>query len=321
MEFEARFLGALPGQGSIAERVSAARVELAGLEQQLIAERSALNAIRSQMAGTPPTLAVPGYAAAGGGGYAASQLAVLEGQLAQFRAKGWTDSHPDVVSTRAQIARLQEKAAGEATDGSAPGTTPNPAYISLQSMVAEKEAKVTAAAARKAQLESGMAQIEALQASQPDAAAEQARLDRDFEVLKRQYEELLAKREQVSLRSDVQSKTDAIDFRIIDPPSQPTVPAAPNRPLLLSVILVVAILAGIGAAFAQSQLQTTFPTQGRLEQATGLPVLGSVREVFSAEALAQRRQRLKWFAGAGGALAGSYALLMLVEFWQRSTVA
>lgn len=321
MEFEARFLGALPGQGSIAERVSAARVELAGLEQQLIAERSALNAIRSQMAGTPPTIAVPGYAAAGGAGYATAQMAVLEGQLAQFRAKGWTDSHPDVVSTRGQIARLQEQAAREAKDGSVPGTTPNPAYISLQSMVAEKEAKVAAAAARKAQLESGMAQIEALQASQPDAAAEQARLDRDYEVLKRQYEELLAKREQVSLRSDVQSKTDAIDFRIIDPPSRPTVPAAPNRPLLLSVILVVAILAGIGAAFAQSQLQTTFPTQGRLEQATGLPVLGSVREVFSAEALAHRRERLKWFAGAGGALAGSYALLMLVEFWQRSTVA
>jgi hypothetical protein len=50
-------------------------------------------------------------------------------------------------------------------------------------------------------------------------------------------------------------------------------------------------------------------------------VLGAISEVFTAERKAQRRQRLKWFTGAGGALAGSYAVLMAVEFWQRSQVA
>jgi hypothetical protein len=152
-------------------------------------------------------------------------------------------------------------------------------------------------------------------------AAEQARLNRDYEVLKRQYDKLLEDREQVRLRSDVQSKTDAVNFRIIDPPSRPNVPVAPNRPLLLTLILIVACAAGAGTAFAKGQLQTTFATQGRLEQITGLPVLGSVGEVLTAERKTQAKQRLKWFAGAGAALAGSYALLMLVEFWQRSTVA
>jgi polysaccharide biosynthesis transport protein len=140
-------------------------------------------------------------------------------------------------------------------------------------------------------------------------------------VLKRQYDKLLEDREQVRLRSDVQSKTDAINVKIIDPPSRPNVPVAPNRPLLLTIILIVALAVGAGAAFAKAQIQTTFPTQNRLEQVTGLPVLGAVGEVVTAERKAEARQRLKWFAGAGGALAASYALLMLVEFWQRSTVA
>ncbi len=87
------------------------------------------------------------------------------------------------------------------------------------------------------------------------------------------------------------------------------------------MILIASLIAGAGAAFAKGQLQTTFPTQGRLEEVTGLPVLGSIGEVFTAQRRAQNRQRLKWFAGAGGALAGSWALLMVVEFWQRSTVA
>jgi polysaccharide biosynthesis transport protein len=321
MEFEARFLGMLPGTGSISERLSAARIELSGLEQQLIADRSALSALRAQMAATPASIAVPGYSAAGGGS-ASAQIAALESQLSQARSKGWTDSHPDVVYIQSQIERLGEQAAREGGSGGSGGaaTTPNPAYSSLRAMAAEKEAQIASATARKAQIEQAMRDLDARQSADPSAAAEQARLSRDYEVLRRQYEELLAKREQVRLRSDVQTRTDG-DFRVIDPPSYPTIPAAPNRPLLLSAILVIAIAGGIGAAFAKAQLQTTFPTQNRLEQATGLPVLGSVSEIFTAEALARRKQQLKWFMGAGGALAGSYAVLMLVEFWQRSTVA
>jgi hypothetical protein len=140
-------------------------------------------------------------------------------------------------------------------------------------------------------------------------------------VLKRQYDKLLEDREQVRLRSDVQNKTDSIKFKIIDPPSAPLVPIAPNRPLLLSLILLVALGGGVAIAFVRGQLQTTFPTQGRLEAATGLPVLGSISEVLTTEARAKNRQRLVWLGGGAGALMASYALLMLVEFWQRSTVA
>ncbi|HEX8256633.1 MAG TPA: GNVR domain-containing protein [Allosphingosinicella sp.] len=291
VDFETRYMGLLPGEGSIEQRMGAARSELANVEQQLLTAQSALSAIRSQMGSTPASVATPGFS--GGGGYAA-----------------------------AQIARLRPQAETEANAAPAPGSTsPNPAYASMRAMAAEREAQAAAASARKNQIQSAMLQLSQKQSAEPEAAAEQARLNRDYEVLKRQYDKLLEDREQVRLRSDVQSKTDAINFRIIDPPSKPTIPVAPNRPLLLSLILVVAIAGGVAAAFTKGQLQMTFPTQGRLEQATGLPVLGSVSEVLTAAAKAERKQRMKWFAGAGGALAASYGILMLVEFWQRSTVA
>jgi hypothetical protein len=75
--------------------------------------------------------------------------------------------------------------------------------------------------------------------------------------------------------------------RVVDPPSVPTVPISPNRPLLLTAILFVGLGAGIGAAFVAGQLQTTFPTQNKLAAATGLPVLGSISEVWT-EARAPR---------------------------------
>lgn len=315
VEFEQRFLGVLPGEGSIGSRMAAARTELAGVDQQLMQAQSSLAALRGQLNATPAT--VPGIGGAGAGAPATAQIAQLETLLAQASARGWTDAHPDVVAIRAQIERLRPRAAQESPGGN---SVPNPSYVSLRSMVAEREAQAQGLSSRKAQLETDLAQLASTQASEPGVAAEQAKLNRDYEVLKRQYDELLEDREQLRLRSDVSTKTDAVKFRVIDPPSAPVVPVAPNRPLLLTFILFLAVGGGIAAAFLRGQLQTTFPTQNRLAEATGLPVLGAIGEVVTPPEQARRRQRLVWLGGGAGALAASYALLMVVEFWQRSTV-
>jgi polysaccharide chain length determinant protein (PEP-CTERM system associated) len=316
VEFEQRYLGLLPGEGSIASRMGAARTELAGIEQQLMQAQSSLAALRSQLGATPSTMPMLGGEAGGGG--ARGQLAALEGQLAQSAAQGWTDSHPDVVRLRNQIARLRPLAAREPAGA---GTMPNPSYVSLRAMVAEKEGQVNAAATRKAQLQSDLAQLGTRQASEPGVAAEQERLNRDYDVLKKQYDKLLEDRDQVRLRTDVRSQTDAVKFKVIDPPSQPSVPLTPNRPLLLTLILFVGLGAGAGAAYVLGQIQTTFPTQTRLAEATGLPVLGSIGEVLTEKAKAKQRQRLLWLGGGAGALGAAWAVLLAVEFWQRSTVA
>src|SRR3546814_15097077 len=120
------------------------------------------------MAGTPPTIAMPGYASAGGPGYAGAQIAALEGQLTQFKAKGWTDSHPDVLSVRSQIARLQQQAASDGVGGSGAGSTPNPAYVSMGSMAAGQEARVAAAPARHAPPASRLAHTSSMPTPHPE---------------------------------------------------------------------------------------------------------------------------------------------------------
>ena len=316
VEFEQRYLGLVPGEGSIGSRMSAARAELAQIESQLTQAQTSLAAIRTQLGSTPASM--PGYGGDGGGGYR-GQVAALEGQLAAATSRGLTNAHPDVIALRSQLAHMRPLAAQEPASGG--NSIPNPSYVSLRAMIAEKEGQVQAASNRKAQLQADLAQLTARQSSEPGIAAEQERLNRDYEALKRQYDKLLEDREQVRLRSDVQTKTDTVRFRVIDPPSRPTVPLTPNRPLLLTLVLMVALVAGAGVAFVMGQIQTTFPTQARLADTTGLPVLGSISEIFTAESRAKHRQRLVWLTGGAGALAGAWALLLVVEFWQRSTVA
>jgi hypothetical protein len=292
-------------------------MEIANLDREIAASQATITGLRAQLGSTPQNL--PGLAG-GGGGNASQRLSQLEVELGQLQGRGLTDRHPDIVSTRAQIARLRPQAAAERGGGGGAAIT-NPSYISLRSMLAEREAQMGAATARRAQLQSDLAQITSQSFSQPGAAAEQTRLIRDYDVMKAQYDRLLETREQVRLRSDVQTRTASVTARVIDPPSRPTVPAAPNRPLLLSLILVVALAAGIAGAFVRGQLQTTFPTQRRLAAATGLPVFGTISELVTVADRALRRRKLRWLAASFAGLGGVFAVLMVIEFWQRSQVA
>ncbi|VWX56902.1 XrtA system polysaccharide chain length determinant [Sphingorhabdus sp. 109] len=316
VQFETENLGLLPGVGSISQRMEAARAELAQIESQISQASGSLAALNGQLAGTPPLIATPGV----GGGGARGQLAQLEANLAGARARGWTDSHPDIISMKKEIAALRVQAGKESAGGGG-YRTPNPAYSSLQSMRAERQASLAALQARKNALQSDMTQLASKQTLEPGVAAEMSRINRDHEVLKEQYDKLLADREQIKLRGQVESETDSLKFRVIDPPSSPRSPAAPNRPLLLAMVLIAGIGGGVGTAFAMGHVQTSYPTAARLEKASGLPVIGSVSQIVTSAQREIQKKKLRLFFGTSGALFGVFGMLMVVEFIQRGMVA
>ncbi|MEP7348739.1 MAG: XrtA system polysaccharide chain length determinant [Sphingorhabdus sp.] len=313
--YETQNLGLLPGVGSVSQRMEASRAELAQIESQLVQARSSLAALNGQLAGTPASLNTPSL----GGGGAPSALAQAQGELASMRARGFTDSHPDVVAMKNQIAALRSSGGGSSGGGGY--KTPNPAYSSLQSMRAERQASVTALQARQGAIQADMAQLAAKQTAEPGVAAEYARINRDYEVMKAAYDKLVADRNNVRLRGQVETQTDAVQFKVIKQPSLSNVPAAPNRPLLLVAVLIAGIGAGVGTAFALGHLQTSYPTAAKLERASGLPVIGTISQMLTSEERTVRKQKMKLFYGATGGLVGVFALLLVVEFIQRSLTA
>lgn len=314
-DFQARYLGSLPGTGSLDDRIGAARTQLAQIQSDLAAAQSSLAAVNGQMAGTAAN--IPGAGGTATAGPARARLAAIQGQLADARAKGWTDNHPDVIALKSQLAAATAAARNEPVISGGGGATGNPLYLSLRSMQADKASQVAALNQRKAQIEGDLATLNAKIAEAPGVAAEQGQIEREYSVLKDQYDKLLADREQVRINSQAQTETDAVKFSVIDPPTQPRAPTAPNRPLLLTAVLIAGIGAGAAAAFALSKLRSTFDTASRLEKASGLPVIGSIGEVVTAAQVALRRQRLTLFAGGLGALGVAYLGLVGVEFVQR----
>jgi polysaccharide chain length determinant protein (PEP-CTERM system associated) len=320
-DFQNRYLGALPGTGSVSDRIGAARSQMAQVDGDLAAAQSSLAAVQGQMVGTPAT--VPGLGVvAGAAGPARARLQAIQGQLADARARGYTENHPDVVALRSQLAAATAAARSEPlSGGSAGGRAQNPLYASLQSMVADRTATVASLRMRRGQLQGDLDLLNSKLTGDPQVAAEQGSIDRDYQVLKDQYDALLKQREQTAIIGQAQSQSDHVKFSVIDPPTMPTTPSAPNRLLLLTGVLIAGLASGIGAAFATGKLRTTFATTARLDKTAGMPVIGSIGEVVTRVQSEQRRRKLKMFLGGSAALGAAYVLLLGVEILQRGLAA
>ena len=119
----------------------------------------------------------------------------------------------------------------------------------------------------------------------------------------------------------METEHNAVKFQVIDPPTTPRAPIAPNRPILLGAVLVLGLGAGVAAAFAVGQLRSTFATTSKLERATGLPVLGAISHALTEAGREIRGRKLKYFYAGTAALGGIFVLLLVVEFIQRGMVA
>jgi polysaccharide chain length determinant protein (PEP-CTERM system associated) len=312
LAFEAQNPNLVGGTEAITQQLSATRSELRSVESDLAAAQSAFAALDGQIAGTPRTIS-------GGVGATGPRAALAQAQanLSALKGQGLTESHPDVVALNRQIASLREAAASQGDAGG----TPNPAYSSLQSMRVERQANVQSLQSRAAALRAEIASISASQAQEPGVAAEAQRISRDYEVLRQQYDKLLQDREELRLRGQVETEHNAVKFEVVDPPSTPRVPAAPNRPLLLLAVLVLGIGAGAGVAFAMGQMNSTFAIAAKLERTFDLPVVGTISHVLTDRARRERTRKMKLFFAGSGGLAVLFVVLLGAEFIQRGMVA
>jgi len=312
-DFEAKHPELVGGAPALAQKLENRRSDLRSVEADLAAAQSSLAAVEGQLSSTPKTLIVPGQMG-GPQGALLQAKANLEG----MRARGLTDNHPDVIEIKRQIASLQKQVDAQ---GDNPGGMPNPAYTSLLGIKSERQANVEALQSRRAGLQSEINQIVANQEMEPGASAEAQRISRDYDVLRKQYDKLLQDREELRLKGQVENERSSIKFDVIDPPTMPRVPSAPNRPLLLLGVLILGIGAGGGAGWAMGQLRSGFATAGKLEGVFELPVIGTISQVTTEATRALQAKRLRlFFAGAGG-LVSLFLVLLAVEFVQRGMVA
>ncbi len=308
----------MAGQFSaISEQLRQARLELREAEnardaarKQLEAERAATS--KSLMSDAPAAIATPEIDAR-----LDAQRRNLDGLLQRF-----TEQHPDVISARRlikeledikrkEIQELRKTAMANPTVGLANNSL---AYQELSRVMATSEVQVASLRARVSEYESRYSRAREAMKTAPQIEAEYAQLNRDYEINKKNYNDLVSRRESASLSGDLDNVTGVADFRLIDPPRASAKPVAPNRLLLMPLALLAALAAGLGVTFLLSQVRAVFYDAQTMSETLGLPLLGVVSLVMDHDSAKRRKTELKRFAAATGALVAVFGAGMTVLF-------
>lgn len=235
--------------------------------------------------------------------------------------RNYTEQHPDVVGDRRLLARLEEDRKREIevrqkAAANRPGVLPSgdPVIEQLKVALSEAEGNVTTVRAKLAEYESRYGQLKTSAESLPKIDTEWTQLNRDYEIQKRQYENLVSRRETASMTGKLEDAGVA-EFRIIDPPRVTPIPVAPNRFLLLWGLVAGSLAAGIATAFAVSQIRPTFHDGRVLREVVGRPLLGMVSMIAGPALVAKRRRAAYLFAGGMGGLMASYAVAFSITYF------
>jgi hypothetical protein len=121
-------------------------------------------------------------------------------------------------------------------------------YQQLKVSLSETEARVAALQTRVGEYQARYDRLKSAISLVPQIEAEFAQLNRDYEINKKNYEQLVQRRESASLGSEMDN-TAGVDFRLIDPPRASPKPVAPNRTLFLPLTLLLALAAGVAVHF------------------------------------------------------------------------
>jgi polysaccharide biosynthesis transport protein len=309
-EFKSQYLGQLP------EQVQSNVQILAGLQAQLQQETDLLGrakqqsvyleTLRTQWSSLETTLS---------SGSTAGSPAALDQELARLRAQladlssHYTERHPDVRKLKDQIAKtermkqqMEAQLAAAPPSGATQGATrpSSPADVQALSSRMEMESQIKA---NKVEIENRQRAIQELQKSiggyqarlnmTPVREQQMAGLTRNYEQSRKNYEQLLAKRDQSGMATDLEKQQQGEQFRVLDPPNLPQKPFSPDRLKLDLIGLAAGLFVGAfvlaGAEIADDRIYS----KEELNTIVSAPVLAEIPPLTTAVEEGQQ-VRIEW---------------------------
>jgi polysaccharide chain length determinant protein (PEP-CTERM system associated) len=327
-DFKKKNVGKMPDdRGDYFQRLQTEMVQADAVRQQLALAQARKEEMTRQLAGEEPFMfgfdADPTSQAAQGGGARgdlSARIQELEHRAEELLLR-YTEKHPEIIAVRATIddlkkqreAELARVRAGQRATGSlSQSLKSNPVYQGIRLEMNRTEVQIAELRRDLGQREGRLTELQRLVNSVPEVEAELARLNRDYEVTRTQYQELVQRLETAKLSEDAQ-RTGVVSFQVIDPPAALIEPVAPNRMLLLLGVFLLSIGAGVGTAYLVNMIRPVFYDERTLSEQLGLPVLGAVSHAWVEQTKVRERTQLIAFSMGGALLAVVFAFVLVMR--------
>jgi polysaccharide chain length determinant protein (PEP-CTERM system associated) len=281
-QFKRQYLGSLPeetqtnlsllmGMNSQLEAntqaLSRAQQDKAFNESLLNQQQASLQAAQKQPGHDPETLQ--------------QQLNALQDELTVLQAR-YTTEHPDVVKVKNDIEEVKKRIAEEPkTDPSGSGNAQTsrsepPQMQQFRARLHQDELNLADLTKRQAQIQNQIGVLQGRVQATPAVEQQFKEMTRSYQSALEFYNELLKKRDNSAMATDLQHQQEGEQFRVLDPPSLPDKPSFPKKPYFLGGGLGAGLALGLGILALIAVGDTSIYTERDVEHCLKLPVLGLI---------------------------------------------
>jgi succinoglycan biosynthesis transport protein ExoP len=289
-EFKMQHLGELPEQqqGNLAI--------LSGLQTQLQNTMSGLSRAQQQrvylesLLSGYRSLAARGSSLPGGNGaHTATPLENAEKELERLQSQRdlllgrYTPEHPDVVEVESEIQKQQATishlkslpAAKLDTASAGPSATgeDDASIAQVKSQLEANRLDIQNLSTDEKRLKASVADYQNRLNSTPVREQELAEVNRNYDLLKQNYADLLNKEQQSQLATSLEKQQEGQQFRLVDPPSLPTLPSSPKRMKFSLMGTAAGLFLGLALAVFLDLTDSSFHTEKDLAKSFALPLI------------------------------------------------
>jgi len=304
-EFKKQYMGQLPGDvdnnmrmlmslnsqlDATTQTLSRAQQDKAYTESMLAQQTAAWKS--SQSTTNPQTLE--------------QQLNQLQAQLLQLQAR-YTDDHPDVIKTKADIAEVEKKLkevkaeAASSTDTSEKASASEPPEIrQLRLQIHQYQQVIEQATLDQKRLQSAINVYQSRTAMSPGVEEQYKKLTRNNDNAQALYKDLLAKRSSAELGTSMENQQQGEQMHILTSAGLPESPSFPNRPVFAAAGLGAGLALGVVIAIVLEFSDKSIRTEKDAAAIMDLPLLISVPWLGEDEddAVATGNRRRFWGRGS-----------------------
>jgi len=306
--FKRQYMGQLPGDAENNGRI------LMSMNSQLDATTQTLNRAQQDKAYTESLLAQQLSAwktsqSSTNPQTLDQQLNALQAQLMQLQAR-YTDDHPDVIKTKADIKEVKKKLAeinaapSDPADATQKANAAEPPEIrQLRLQIHQYDNVITQASGDQKRLQSQIQVYQNRTAMSPGIEEQYKLLTRDYDNAQNLYRDLLTKKSSSELAANMESQQQGEQMHVLIPATLPTDPSFPNRLLFAGGGLGAGLALGIAIAIWLEIRDRSIRTEKDAAAAMDLPLLVSVPWVSEDELVEANGNGRRHFWGRGNGAA------------------
>ncbi len=263
-----------------------------------------------------------------------SELAMRRKKLDEL-SKKYTPLYPAVVQARWEVEQLEAKiaamrqAAKKAKEDSARGTakpstslpTPDLDPTSgdtgeirrLREQIASIDLEMVALKRETANATRTIDVIQQKVERLPQREQELISLSRDYDNIKKSYEELLKKQLDSQVSQKLEEKQKGEQFQVLEPASLPTRPFKPDRPLVLGLGLLASLGIGVAGAFGLEVLDPTLRGSKEFKNFFDMPILACLPVIQDDRLKRQIAKRRAAVIGGLVSIMGAYLVFLVIN--------